>query len=66
MEYGVKQIEQEFICPYCLERVNVSIDAYAKEQEFTEDCQVCCNPLMFTVKLDKEGNVLEFRVERPD
>jgi len=51
-------------CPYCWEMLEISIDPSVPEQEYVEDCQVCCNPILLTVSID-EGNVprVEARAE---
>lgn len=52
-------IEHEFTCPYCFTNVSILIDVGATNQKFIEDCERCCNPIEFTVKI--EGNqVVEF------
>ncbi len=36
-------------CPYCGEQIELSIENSIEEQQYTEDCQVCCNPISITV-----------------
>jgi len=36
-------------CPYCGEPTLVMIETIGEVQEYTEDCQVCCRPMVFTV-----------------
>lgn len=43
MDY--QQVEHYFQCPYCLEQVSVLLDISEPEQEYVEDCEVCCNPI---------------------
>jgi hypothetical protein len=38
-------------CPHCWESIEVLVDPSVEEQEYVEDCQVCCQPLLFTVQL---------------
>lgn len=40
-------IEQFFTCPYCWEEQFKWVDGSVPEQEFIEDCEVCCNPIQF-------------------
>jgi len=42
-------------CPYCGETIEVSIDCSVSEQDYIEDCQVCCRPINFSVTVDPEG-----------
>lgn len=44
-------------CPYCGEEIELLIDASAGEQDYIEDCQVCCKPINVSIKLDSEGDV---------
>jgi hypothetical protein len=34
-------------CPYCGERLQVLLDPAEIGQRYTEDCQVCCAPILF-------------------
>ena len=36
-------------CPYCGEPIELLIDASVEQQEYVEDCSVCCRPLVVTV-----------------
>jgi hypothetical protein len=50
--------EQSVGCPYCGETISVLIDDSLPEQNYIEDCQVCCRPIVFTVVDDADGNML--------
>ena len=43
-------------CPYCGEIIQIIVDCSIPEQEYIEDCQVCCRPINFHVNIDN-GNV---------
>lgn len=45
----------DIACPYCGETITVFVDASAGEQQYVEDCQVCCRPIRIDVALDAEG-----------
>lgn len=51
-------------CPYCGESFETSVDASAGDQEYIEDCQVCCRPIVFRLTADDEGNVLQLETRR--
>ncbi|WP_434967919.1 CPXCG motif-containing cysteine-rich protein [Robiginitalea aurantiaca] len=36
-------------CPYCWESISVLIDTSISDQNYVEDCEVCCNPIDFNV-----------------
>ncbi|AMQ90219.1 MULTISPECIES: CPXCG motif-containing cysteine-rich protein [Marinobacter] len=40
-------------CPYCWETLEISVDPSVAEQEYVEDCQVCCQPIVLTVTFDE-------------
>lgn len=42
-------------CPYCWESLDITVDGTAGDQLYTEDCQVCCRPMIIRVHLDAEG-----------
>ena len=50
--------EHSLSCPYCGEIISVLIDDSLPEQEYVEDCQVCCRPIVLTVAVDIDGDVL--------
>lgn len=43
-------------CPYCGEYQTVLIDPTEPEQEYIEDCQVCCRPIVFIVQENNDGS----------
>lgn len=40
-------------CPYCWETIEVVVDCSVDEQEYTEDCSVCCRPMIISVYIDE-------------
>ena len=54
-----------YACPSCGEENAVGVDPTAgRRQRLVEDCPVCCRPLVFTIVVDADGDVLVERVER--
>ncbi|MDY0251028.1 MAG: CPXCG motif-containing cysteine-rich protein [Pseudomonas sp.] len=49
--------EETVYCPYCGEMLEVLIDPQEAGQQYTEDCQVCCKPILFIVAVDALGDV---------
>jgi hypothetical protein len=41
-------------CPYCGEKVDLVIDSSEGEQQYTEDCQVSCQPMVVRVAIDDD------------
>ena len=48
-------IEHYFDCPHCWETQLKMIDPSVDEQNFIEDCEVCCNPLEFNLSVMKNS-----------
>ncbi|PLY14900.1 MAG: CPXCG motif-containing cysteine-rich protein [Sedimenticola sp.] len=48
---------REIQCPYCSERIEVVIDRSEMDQNYIEDCQVCCRPIDFAISLDGNGEL---------
>jgi hypothetical protein len=53
-------------CPYCGESFETQADGSAGDQEYTEDCFVCCRPIVFTLAVDLDGNPLAIETRRED
>lgn len=49
--------ETEIGCPYCGEIITVLLDESESEQQYIEDCQVCCRPIVFRVYASLEGDL---------
>ena len=47
-------LEEYFNCPYCWENQLKMVDPSVKNQNFIEDCEVCCNPI--EIKYQSDGN----------
>jgi len=43
-------------CPYCGEPISVLVDTSCEEQSYTEDCEVCCRPMIVNAWVDEDGN----------
>lgn len=42
-------------CPYCGETIELLIDYSVSDQEYIEDCEVCCRPISLLVSVDGNG-----------
>ena len=45
-------LETEVTCPYCWESFVLLIDGSVDEQEYVEDCEICCRPIDFVISID--------------
>ena len=50
-------------CPYCWENFEAIADCSVTSQEYVEDCEVCCRPIVMKVEITDEGLPL-FEVSR--
>ena len=54
---GTADLEAVVECPYCGESVEITLDpGSGPEQEYVEDCEVCCQPWQVSVHYDDEGH----------
>lgn len=42
-------------CPYCAEPIDILVDCSVDEQDYTEDCTVCCQPILLQVRVSPAG-----------
>lgn len=42
-------------CPYCGESISVLVESLDEDQEYIEDCQVCCRPIVFYIRASASG-----------
>ena len=42
-------------CPYCGETVEIVVDPSVEQQEYVEDCFVCCRPIVLSVTMTPSG-----------
>ncbi len=50
-------ISKHINCPYCDETIELVIDCSISEQEYIEDCEVCCRPINLFVAVGENNNV---------
>jgi transcription elongation factor Elf1 len=53
----MQQSEQHFRCPYCGERISVLVDHSELQQDYIEDCEVCCRPIVLNVQISEHDHV---------
>lgn len=49
-------LQQDISCPYCGEMIEVVIEVLEDSQEYIEDCQVCCRPIVFNIDMAFDGS----------
>jgi transposase-like protein len=48
--------EVRITCPTCGEPNSILLDASAGDQQYIEDCQVCCRPIVLQVRVPAAGD----------
>ncbi len=54
---------EPYDCPYCGEPAEAVIDLSGGDQQYIEDCPVCCRPVVFTLQTDGHEWMLDVRSE---
>tara|TARA_X000000368_G_scaffold117931_1_gene92126 strand:+ start:1350 stop:1538 length:189 start_codon:yes stop_codon:yes gene_type:complete len=49
--------EKESYCPYCGEIISFLIDPSIEFQEYVEDCQICCSPIVVCVEINSDNKI---------
>ncbi|WP_144391611.1 CPXCG motif-containing cysteine-rich protein [Pleionea sediminis] len=44
-------------CPYCGEMITLLIDCSESNQQYIEDCEVCCRPIVVEVSINPAGEL---------
>jgi len=44
-------------CPYCGESIDILLDCSLPDQQYVEDCQVCCRPINIQLSVDYDENL---------
>ena len=57
-------MEQEVTCPYCGELITMLFDTSVGEQNYVEDCEVCCRPI--EVRYATRASGIDVHVHRGD
>lgn len=58
---GVADLSGIVSCPYCGESVEITLDpGSGANQQYIEDCQVCCRPWVVSVSYDEDGTAHVF------
>jgi transcription elongation factor Elf1 len=54
--------EHFFQCPYCWEQISMLIDVSQRQQTYIEDCEICCNPIQLSVRIENQ-EIISFQAE---
>lgn len=51
-------LDRNITCPYCGESIEILIDDSVAEQDYFEDCSVCCRPIRIQQNIGFDGDCL--------
>ena len=54
-----RMLEYFFQCPYCWQQISMLLDQSISNQNYIEDCEICCNPIRIKVTFSG-SELLEF------
>ncbi len=64
---GAAGVEVQSVqCPYCGEDFETTIDVSEGRAQYVEDCQVCCQPIEFSLEVDHAGVLVAVSTARGD
>ena len=50
------ELEASYSCPSCGEQIQIPVDpTQGAQQEYVEDCPVCCSPIVLRVEIHADG-----------
>ena len=55
--------EAQITCPFCWENLTILLDLSIPEQDYIEDCQVCCRPIRIAYSSD-DGVLMSIDVQQ--
>ncbi|MCW8900077.1 MAG: CPXCG motif-containing cysteine-rich protein [Gammaproteobacteria bacterium] len=50
-------------CPYCGESIQLVVDCSINNQDYIEDCQVCCRPINVFICIEDEHVHIQLKDE---
>ena len=53
-------------CPYCGESFETQVDTSSGSARYVEDCQICCQPIEFSLEVDHAGALVALSTLRSD
>ena len=53
-------------CPYCGESFETPVDTSSGSARYVEDCQICCQPIEFSLEVDHAGVLQSLSTLRSD
>ncbi|HET6565700.1 MAG TPA: CPXCG motif-containing cysteine-rich protein [Xanthomonadales bacterium] len=58
--------EHQGYCPYCGESITLLVDGSVEDSTYTEDCSVCCQPILVHAVMGVDGELQSLQLQRED
>lgn len=58
--------EYQAHCPYCGESISLLVDSSVEDSTYTEDCSVCCQPILVHAVISMDGELQSLQLQRED
>ncbi|RXJ71666.1 molybdopterin-guanine dinucleotide biosynthesis protein A [Veronia nyctiphanis] len=58
--------EKRIDCPHCGHTFRMTLDVSGGDQEFYDDCPVCCNAIHLSLKVDNQHKTISLYVDADD
>lgn len=55
-------IEHYFTCPYCWKTISMLLDNSVTDEDYIEDCEVCCSPIQVKITFFNT-ELIDFQVD---
>ena len=56
-------LEKYFQCPYCWQEQLKLVAPSIRNQNFIEDCEICCNPIDFQILIN-HNDIVDFQIKK--
>ncbi|QSX31844.1 MULTISPECIES: CPXCG motif-containing cysteine-rich protein [Shewanella] len=57
---------QTICCPHCGHHQHIDVDASGGDQDYYDDCRICCNPIHLRMHIDELHRKIELFVDGDD
>ncbi|ABO23901.1 CPXCG motif-containing cysteine-rich protein [Shewanella loihica] len=62
----MKIFDKVICCPHCGHHQHINLDISCGDQDYYDDCRVCCNPIHFRTHIDDSRQKIEVYVDSDD
>lgn len=62
----MKTTSKAIACPHCGHHFTINIDSSGGDQDYYDDCRVCCNPIHMRLHVDEAQRRIALYVDSDD